>query len=203
MKGVKLFFDLDGTLIDSTRRLYHLFQELVPASSLSYEEYWQQKRSGKTHHNILTDQFGYSQQDTVDFEEQWMPAIEDERFLKYDQPFAGVTQYLELLKADHDLYIITARQSEPAAKKQIASFSWDFLTGVFVAKSAKEKAALISGTGELSFHDWIIGDTEREIETGKELGIKTAAVLSGFRSKALLEKYHPDQIADKVTDLKL
>ena len=39
-----IFFDLDGTLIDCSWRLYNLFQELNSASKLSYEKYWEINR---------------------------------------------------------------------------------------------------------------------------------------------------------------
>ena len=41
---MKIFFDLDGTLINSKMRLYSLFQELVSASNLSFDEYWNLKK---------------------------------------------------------------------------------------------------------------------------------------------------------------
>ena len=33
-------FDLDGTLIDSSERMYKLFCELIPQTNLTKEEYW-------------------------------------------------------------------------------------------------------------------------------------------------------------------
>ena len=42
---MKIFFDLDGTLIDSKLRMYNLFQELVPQSNLTFVEYWEYKKN--------------------------------------------------------------------------------------------------------------------------------------------------------------
>ena len=38
-KPMNIFFDLDGTLLDSKERLYYLFQHLVPECKFSFEEY--------------------------------------------------------------------------------------------------------------------------------------------------------------------
>jgi phosphoglycolate phosphatase len=48
---------------------------------------------------------------------------------------------------------------------------------------------------------WIIGDTGKDIETGKQLNIKTVAVLSGFLNKKSLTEYNPDKIVDSVLQL--
>ena len=46
---MNIFFDLDGTLIDSKLRLYSLFQKLVPESILTYDEYWKYKMNKISH----------------------------------------------------------------------------------------------------------------------------------------------------------
>ena len=47
-------FDLDGTLIDSSERMYMLFCELVPECKLSKNEYWDYKRD-KVNHKVLLE----------------------------------------------------------------------------------------------------------------------------------------------------
>jgi phosphoglycolate phosphatase len=198
----KLLFDLDGTLVDSTKRLYHLFQHLVPHSSFSYDDYWELKRNMQTHSIILDKHFQYEEKLVRDFEEKWMEEIEKENWLSFDEPFPGVTPFLQMLAGDYDLYLITARQLTAAAKKQVDSFGWNSLfKEVMVTNQAKEKAEIVLSFIVPSAQDWMIGDTGIDIQTGKQLGMKTAAVCSGFRSRAVLEKYQPDVIAEKVTDL--
>src|SRR2546421_346944 len=106
----KIFFDLDGTLIHAHTRLYRLFQHLVPESKLSYEQYWERKRS----------------------------------------------------PANHEL---------------------------------------IHGTVATGADDWYVGDTGIDIRTGKQLGVRTVAVLSGFRSEEALVAYEPDYVINDVREL--
>ena len=57
---VNIFFDLDGTLLDSRKRLYKLFQDLVLESNLTIDEYWELKRNKINHKTILIEKFGYT-----------------------------------------------------------------------------------------------------------------------------------------------
>ena len=56
---MKIFFDLDGTLINSKIRLYSLFQELVPVSNFSFDEYWDFKQNKINHATILRKKFNF------------------------------------------------------------------------------------------------------------------------------------------------
>ena len=73
---MNLFIDLDGTLIDSKLRLYHLFQYLVIDSELSFEEYWELKRNKIDHKEILSSKFNYTNKQYIIFLNKWMSEIE-------------------------------------------------------------------------------------------------------------------------------
>jgi len=199
---MNIFFDLDGTLIDAKERLYQLFQHLVPESKLSFEEYWDLKKSKISHKEILESKFSFSNEEIALFEKKWLDAIELPGWLALDKPFDGVTEYLKELKKNYTLYLITARQSESRALQQVAQFGWDgIFEKVLVTTQKSEKYDAIKNSVVTKEEDWIIGDTGKEVETGKKLNIRTAAVLSGFRNKKVLESYHPDLIVNKVTDI--
>lgn len=48
---------------------------------------------------------------------------------------------------------------------------------------------------------WYVGDETRDVEAGKRVGIKTAAVTWGYNSEKALEKIKPDLIAYRPHDL--
>ncbi|RQO39113.1 HAD family hydrolase [Chryseobacterium sp. KBW03] len=200
---MNIFFDLDGTLIDSRQRLYQLFQSLVPTSELSFDEYWALKRNKTSHKEIILSKFNYSNEQYSDFEKKWMSEIELEKWLQLDTPFEGIVDVLILLSKNHDLFVVTARQSESIALEQIKSFGWEnIFTKILVTQQQQEKHDLIKNAVRVTPEDWFIGDTGKDIQTGKLLGIKTAAVLSGFLSKESLLPYQPDIIINTVLDLK-
>lgn len=202
-RGMKIFFDLDGTLIDSKKRLYQLFQKLVPVSEFSYDDYWKLKKNKVNHHEILSSFFGYNEKEYAAFEKEWMKKIEMPEWLALDLPFEGVTGFLYKLKEKNQVYVVTARQSEELALSQLSRFGWsDIFDKVFVTEQQKEKFDLISESIKPDGSDWLVGDTGKDIQTGKQLGVKTAAVLSGFLNRASLAEYNPDIIVDSVVELK-
>lgn len=199
---MKIFFDLDGTLFNSKTRLYKLFQELVPSSNLTFDDYWKLKMNKIGHKEILMTNFLYTENDILIFEEHWMKNIEHDDWLVLDEPFTGVKEYLEKLHKDHELYIVTARQFENKVISRMAELGWiSFFKKILVTNQKKEKVELIKEHVLVSEEDWFVGDTGKDIQTGKQLGMKTAAVLSGFLSRARLEEYNPDVIVNGVLEL--
>ncbi len=199
---MNIFFDLDGTLIDSMPRLYHLFQHLVPESKLEYEAYWDLKRNKINHKKILVTKFNYSEDQYKNFEQKWMESIELEKWLELDKPFIGVDDFLHQLLVQNKLFLVTARQSKQATIEQINSFGWEnVFTEIFITEQKKEKFELIKNKIKTTQNDWFVGDTGKDIETGKLLRMKTAAVLSGFLNEVNLLQYEPDVIENHITDI--
>src|SRR5436190_11085063 len=185
--GMKIFFDFDGTLIDSKKRMYELFKYLVPESSLTYDEYWILKSKKIDHREILIGRFSYSDERYKIFLEEWMKSIELPEWLALDRPFPGITDVLLNLSRKHQLYIITSRQFPDLVLRQIEDFGWSpFFEEVFVTGQKKEKFELLKNL-VIEKTDWFVGDTGHDIQTGKQLGMKTAAVLSGFLNKEKLK----------------
>lgn len=198
---MQLFFDLDGTLLDSRLRLYRLFQELVPEAGFSFKNYWQLKRD-YNHAEILRKYFNYKPEDRSHFEYLWMQKIEDEELLHLDKPYSGVPEYLGALKAKGcDLFVITGRKLRDRTVKQISAWGWvNFFKQVLVTEQKCSKADLVKPCIKQGKMNWIVGDTQQEILLGKELNMATVAVLSGFSSEKKLKTYSPDRIVNSVVD---
>ena len=72
-----------------------------------------------------------------------------------------------------------------------------------ITEQKHSKINIIKNNVIVKSEDWFIGDTGKDIETGKILGINTAAVLSGFLNKNCLIEYNPDIIIENVTKFEL
>jgi phosphoglycolate phosphatase len=200
---MNIFFDLDGTLIDSKLRLYNLFKHLVPVTTYSYEEYWNLKSNKINHQQILVSNYNYTAQQFDDFEKSWLQEIEKKEWLAFDKPFDGITEMFSELSKQHHLYIVTARQSENEAIAQIAEFGWTpYIRKILVTKQKANKVDLIKKTIFVEPLDWFVGDTGKDIETGKILGIKTVAVLCGFLNLESLKPYNADYIINNTLEFK-
>ena len=202
---MKIVFDLDGTLICSKKRLYELFCDLVGTKELTFESYWKLKFLGNTNQDILKNEFKYSEEKIEFFISTWMLKIENDEYLKMDTLINGADNFLCEISKGNQLYICTARQSFTPAIKQLNKLEiLGFFKEVFVTKQKfTKKELLINSELKFSKEDLFVGDTGHDIITGRELGMKTCAVLSGFMSKDRLELYSPDFIVKDVTGLKI
>lgn len=130
-----------------------------------------------------------------------MRLIESDHYLEMDTLTEGAAVFLEEVRQEHSLYICTARQSKPQVTKQLTNLSiLHFFKDVFVTEQKHTKAELLKKSDiEFSKEDWMIGDTGHDVMTGKELGISTCAVLSGFMSETALLAYGPNKIFKNLT----
>lgn len=75
---------------------------------------------------------------------------------------------LKELIPEHELYLVTARQSEAKVAMQLSDFGWtNVFSRTFVTQQKIEKHSLIKNIIATSPTDWFIGDTGKDIETGK------------------------------------
>lgn len=198
---MNLIFDLDGTLIDSRLRLYHLFQYLVPASKLSHESYWTFKQNKVTNETILAKEFGLDAFAIARFVADWMERIEAPEFLALDKNFPFMHEALKRLGKQARLHVCTARQHRELAVDQLDRLGLlTYFDSVMVTEQSRGKEELIASVPGLGAQDWMFGDTGKDIQVGQALGIKTCAVLSGFLSEKSLRPYGPDLILESVVD---
>lgn len=197
---MKIFFDLDGTLLDSRQRLFTLFCDLTQQSSINFEKYWELKRRKVGHAEILEYYLSYSKSQIIKFEREWLCLIEESKYLNLDVPFLFTQEVLEGLKDSHQLYVVTARQSKIGVIHQLDNANFRlYFEDIFVTEGLKTKSQLIlEAFGALLPTDFVVGDTGLDILTAKELGCKSLAVLSGFRNVDILSTYEPDYIGDNI-----
>ena len=200
---MKIIFDLDGTLICSKKRLYELFCNLIQSRDLSFSDYWNLKYIGNSNQDILRERFDYTKAEISNFVNGWMKKIECEYYLEMDTLIDGTIEFLERIIQNNSLYICTARQSTCQVAKQLESLSISkYFENIFVTEQKNSKAELLKNSGlKFTKHDWIIGDTGHDIITGKEIGINTCAVLSGFMSLDALIGYSPDIIVANIAKI--
>ena len=200
---MNLIFDLDGTLIDSRLRLYKLFQQLVPTSELTYQDYWAFKQENVSNEDILIKEFRFDAAAIKRFVTDWMGNIEAPEFLALDKNLPGMHATLAELCEQANLYVCTARQYSIPLLNQLERLRLlYYFDEVMVTEQTRSKEELLRTLPSLASQDWMIGDTGKDIQVGQMLGIKTCAVLSGFLNEKALLNYGPDLILPTAADFR-
>ncbi len=193
-----IFFDLDGTLLDSSDRLYNLFIDLIPECKLSKHEYWQLKRSKIDHKQII--EMYFKNHFFEEFNQEWLKLIESDKYLMFDKLYPDAVYLLQKLQKFNNLYLVTARQSTEQLLFELRRFNIEnYFTNILVTNHKFSKKDLISPY--YKSEDIFISDTGSDINIGCELGMRTIAVTYGFLSRESLENYTPTYLVDSIQEI--
>lgn len=202
---MNIIFDLDGTLIDASERMYQLFQKLIPQSTLTKKEYWGRKRSKINHQLLISKEFPNIEFN--EFNQEWLTQIENPFFLKMDHCYEDTIYVLEQLKKTNTLYLLTARQSKKNLLIELGDLKLTiFFDKILVTEGKKSKKELLQDEIKINpkkfkHDDWFVSDMGKDIQMGKEMKFYTIAVSHGFMSKEKLLEYQPDKCIDELTEL--
>lgn len=198
-----IYFDFDGTIVNSQTRLYNLFCEICAENTLSYQQYWEIKRNHITQSELLFKYFAYTDDKISLFHNIWQQKVEEpERILRDDFPVEGIADVLRNLAKNHKLFIITNRQSIKLTNDEIKSFGWqDIFNDVFVTQQKCTKLELMQGKINTLQKNVFVGDTGEDIKTAKAFNAISIGVTYGVMNHDVLNKYLPDFIVNTPKDL--
>lgn len=199
---MKLFFDLDGTLVDVKDKLYNIYNYLISeygkkSDILNVDEYWKLKKSALTKRSIISRNL--DEKNIQEYISRRKQMLEEKEWCYYDRLFDGVEDTLKNLSEQHTLYIVTLRKNRWRLLTQLEDFKiLNYFHHVF---NGENKSELIETY--VDSQSVIIGDTEVEMDTAKKLNITSIAVSYGLRNEKFLSRYKPFYIINNITNLKL
>lgn len=158
-----IFIDFDGTLIDVRLRLYSLFCSLSGVDMLSFEEYWEEKKKGKTQEDMLQEYTKFSNEERIQFAKQWSNKVEHINLLRKDIKQNFSEQLIEMAKTKGYVFLWTNRRIKKNLLEELQWLGWaNKFDQILITEQRKSKYDLIMeilrDLGE-DIHNLIITDT--------------------------------------------
>ena len=188
-----IYVDLDGTLLDVSRRHYLIAVTVAAiacdtALPLTQAEYWAERRSGRSDHEIINRLGGSIEQQR--YAEMKSRCVELPALLSEDRLFDCTVPALERLRALGALVLVSHRTNHEHSMAQIRAHNLDqYFASVHLApdniisKAALAAEALRHSQAEPRV---FIGDSEADLEAARALGIGLMLVESGVRNRDFL-----------------
>lgn len=200
-----IFFDLDGTLVDSSERSYRVYKTILNNAGCPYlkkDAYVLIKRNRGSIKVLLNSSRALLPEKT--FIENWLTLIEEPHFLSFDTNMPYARQLLQSISKLYTVSLLSARKNRALLKKQLSSLSIaPYIHSILpVPKSLcalEQKIAALSRNAHPG--DFIVGDTETDIRAGKSANLITIAATHGWRSPHILKKERPDFYIDSLQKL--
>lgn len=199
-----IFFDLDGTLVDSSIGIHNGF-------TYTFEQLGVPSPDAKTIRSFMGPPLETSfssclPADQIELAIQLYRSYYKEKGVYEAQLFPHIKDLLVELAEHYPLYITTTKNT-PTAVDMTSNFGIDhFFDGIYGSSSqALHKADVIRQA--LTAHNLapenvvIVGDTKYDMIGAQETGIKKLAVTWGFGDVKDLMTYQPDWVAHQPTDI--
>ena len=199
-----IFFDLDGTLVDSSIGIHNGF-------TYTFEQLGVPSPDAKTIRGFMGPPLETSfasclSPNQIELAIQLYRSYYKEKGVYEAQLFPRIKELLTELAQQYPLYITTTKNT-PTAVHMTANFEIDhFFDGIYGSSpQAVHKADVIRQA--LQAHQLepeqaiIIGDTKFDMLGAQETGIQKLAVTWGFGEQADLLNYQPDYIAHKPIEI--
>lgn len=199
-----IFFDLDGTLVDSSIGIHNGF-------TYTFEQLGVPSPDAKTIRSFMGPPLETSfssclPADQIELAIQLYRSYYKKKGVYEAQLFPQIKDLLTELAKQYPLYITTTKNT-PTAIDMTSNFEINqFFDGIYGSSpQALHKADVIRQA--LTAHNLapenvvIVGDTKYDMIGAQETGIKKLAVTWGFGDEKDLMTYHPDWVAHQPTDI--
>lgn len=202
-------FDLDGTLINSYQTILKSTLRALKYLNISNNFDEEQFRMKIGHH--FMDVFKELKIPVTDFE-QFIKIYKKFYFdfIKDSEIYPGVFEILEFLKENNiHISLLTTKNQEQADKiidhfnlRKYFSYIMGRREGVKVKPSPEGLLFICKVLNVTPAESILVGDTELDINCGKNAAAKTCAVLYGYRDQNVLKNENPDYIISELSELK-
>ena len=203
-------FDLDGTLTDSLADIaeasnYSLRKLGLPEYELSRYNYFVGDGIKKLIERILPE----NKQDKFDEALSLYNSYYNEHYTVKTYVYDGIAETLEKLKNNGVTLAVASNKTAIFTANVVKNYFGDDIFSLVCGKEENRPAKpspeivfnIMNKLGAKPDECFMIGDTNIDIKTGKNAGIKTIGCLWGFRTLKELKEAEADFIAEKPKDI--
>ncbi|MCU9533834.1 HAD-IA family hydrolase [Streptococcus sp. CSL10205-OR2] len=202
-----LLFDLDGTLVNSSKGIINAFQYTIKALDLPTHSNEQLLKFIGPPLEETFRKFYTTSQD-IDIAVKTFREYYNKKGVYEAELYSGILTLLnDLKKSTHQIYVTTSK-NQPMANLMLENLKIkDYFNGVYGALPERYHKADVIGFA-IKSHDLdkkqtiIVGDTKYDMIGGKKTGIKTIGVTWGFGEKTELITNGADIICHHPKDIK-
>ena len=192
-----VYFDLDGTLIDSSRRHRVLLEKILVENKVEFrneqmDQYLPYKRSGNTTYDFLIKIMGLSSEYAKAFCKEWQEHIEDKEYLKMDVLYDETIEVLEYLRNRNiPMVYLTARKNRDGLMRELEMLGIRNYPGkVIVVDSSNALENKYRAVEDaIQSEDLIVGDTEVDYQLAYKARTRYLMLNRGFRDNVFWQKY--------------
>lgn len=193
-------FDLDGTLIDIKLRDYKIYVDILKSIGhrpITLQQYWPLRQAKYNIIKLLKISHVTNEFDINLFLKERNRRMEQYDYLLLDSLFGDVTSTISNLSTQYNIVIATKRSNRVNTMRQLFHLGINNLfSNIYITSGNK-----IDLYAQINNLEYIVGDTENDIESANQLEIKSFAVETGIRSKKLLEKMKPSLVIESLSKL--
>lgn len=193
-------FDLDGTLVDVSKRDYKIYEDIVKelgGRPISFNDYWPKRQARTNIHTILSQSGIVNKKEVVYFLSERKIRMERIDYLSLDKLFADVKETLDELSNNHEIFILTIRHNKENTYRQLNLLGLDRYH-IIIVEGGKEDALK-----RIPNLQAMIGDTENDIVPAVKINVQSIAVTTGIRNENLLKSMNPTNIVKSLKEVKL
>jgi phosphoglycolate phosphatase-like HAD superfamily hydrolase len=217
----RLITDFDGPIMDISERYYQTYKFCLAQSKLPNQEitkltkleFWTYKRA-RTPETEIGKISGLNAEQSLQFSNLRQTTAHTLPYFKYDRIVPGAIASLEQLQAmGIDLAVVTLRRVTELnyafeqynlerffPKNRCFCLTDDYLKTTDVEDKPLLMQKVVAQLPPAE-KVWMVGDTEADIISAQKYGMISIGVLSGIRDRHQLEQYHPDWIANDLTEV--
>lgn len=196
-----VIFDLDGTLLDTLEDLADSVNEMLrkfscPERTLEEIRSFVGNGMKKLVERSVSEDF-----DTKNFDAayEFFRLSYARNMQNKTHPYDGILKCLEELKENDIITVVTSNKNDDAVKNLCKEYFGELITLAVGAKegvpSKPNPEMVISAMREIGAEKEeciFVGDSDTDILTAKNAGLKSVGVLWGFRNREILEKTQAD-----------